>query len=196
MQLNLPDFVAAEVTRLARGTCVFLSLLTSAATKDRLNGALLAAVLVSFSSGCASSSAPRDYHPTWARFFLESSSADGTPLKLPKSEVSLVVNTKPVITEGDILDVELVQVDLGKCLMFQLTPAATRDFYRLSVMYHGRRLALVVDGAALGARRIDGAITNGAVYVFVELPDDALPALVENLKKSATALQKEIARKG
>ena len=37
---------------------------------------------------------------------------------LPQSGVSLSVNSKPVITEGDIVNVELVQVDLGKCLLF------------------------------------------------------------------------------
>jgi hypothetical protein len=146
-------------------------------------------------SGCQSTKAPTDYKPTWARFFLESASRDGTPVTLPQSGVRLVVNSKPVITEGDIVNVEIVQVDLGKCLLFQLTPTATRDFYRMSVSHQGRRLVLVVDDATLGARRIDGAITNGAVFVFVELPDPALPALVENLKKSSIALQREIARK-
>ena len=147
-------------------------------------------------AGCQSSSGPRDYTPVTARFFLESASNDGTPVALPQSGVSLTVNAKPVIAEGDIVNVELVQVDLGKCLLFQLTPAATRDFYRLSVTHQGRRLVLVVDGNPIGARRIDGAITNGAVFVFVELPDAALPDLVRNLKKSAAALQREIARQG
>ena len=147
-------------------------------------------------TACESTRAPRDYKPTLARFFLEASGNDGTPVQLPRSGVSMVVNSKPVLTEGDIVNVELVQVDLGKCLMFQLTPAATRDFYRMSVTHHGRRLVLVIDGATLGARRIDGAITNGAVFVFVEVPDDALPGLVENLKKSSAALQKELVRKG
>ena len=49
--------------------------------------------------------------------------------------------------------------------------------------------------AALGARTIDGAVTNGVIYVFVELPDEELPALVEKLKKSSIAMQREIARK-
>jgi hypothetical protein len=160
----------------------------------RLAGLALVGALAAL-SGCQSTKAPTDYKPTWARFFLESASADGTPIALPQSGVRLVVNSKPVITEGDIVNVEMVQVDLGKCLLFQLTPTATRDFYRMSVSHQGRRLVLVVDDAALGARRIDGAITNGAVFVFVELPDAALPAMVENLKKSSTALQREIARK-
>jgi hypothetical protein len=146
--------------------------------------------------GCQSSSAPRDYKPTWARFFLESASADGTPLTLPQSGVRVTVNSSPVIAEGDIANVELVQVDLGKCLLFQLTPSAMRDFYRMSVAHQGRRLVLMIDGTALGARRIDGPITNGSVFVFVELPDAELPELVQNLKKSFVAMQRELARKG
>ena len=149
-----------------------------------------------WAAGCHSAKQPRDYTPTSARFFLESGSGDGTPVALPQSGVRLTVNPKPVIAEGDIANVDLVQVDLGKCLLFQLTPSAARDFYRLSVAHQGRRLVLVIDGTTLGARRIDGAITNGAVFVFVELSDAALPVLVENLKKSSLAMQRELARKG
>lgn len=153
------------------------------------------ALMLAF-GGCASSSAPRDYKPTWARFFLEAANgADGTALTLPRSGVNLTVNAKPVITEGDILDVELVQVDLGKCLAFKLTPTAARDFYRLSGSHQGRRLALIINDESLGARRIDGAIADGVVFVFVELPDEQLPTLVENLKKSSSALQRELKRK-
>lgn len=150
--------------------------------------------LAVFLSGCASSSAPKDYKPTLTRFFLESATGDGTPITLPKSGVRLAVNPKPVITEGDIVNVEIVQVDLGKCLFFQLSPSATRDFYRMSVSHQGRRLVLVINDVPLGARRIDGAITNGVIYVFAEMPDAELPALVANLKKTSTALQKELAK--
>ena len=147
-------------------------------------------------AGCASSAKPKDYQPVTARFFLESSNSDGTPLMLPQSGVRMTVNPKPVITEGDIINVELVQVDLGKCLLVQLSPSASRDFYRLSVTHQGRRLVFLVNGDPLGARRIDGVITNGVVYVFIEIPEPEMPAFVENLKKSSVAMQREIARKG
>ena len=39
-------------------------------------------------------------------------------------------------------------------------------------------------------------ITNGVIYVFVEVPDGELPALVDNLKKTSVAMQRELARKG
>jgi hypothetical protein len=158
--------------------------------------ALLCGLGLLLVGGCRTTEAPRDFKLTVARFFLEATNGDGTPLTLPQSRVNLSVNSKPVLTEGDILHVEVVQVELGKCLMFQLSPTATRDFYRMSVSHHGRRLVLVVDGRALGARRIDGAITNGVVYVFAEVPDAELPALVENLKKSSASFQRELSRKG
>ncbi len=165
---------------------------------DRMKrpAAALALILAGLLGGCASSKKPLDYVPTLARFFLESTSGAGTPVNLPRSGVGLLLDSRPVITEGDIVNVELVQVDLGKCLFFQLTPAATRDFYRISVTHQGRRMALQINGHAMGARRIDGPITNGAIFVFVEVPDEALPALVENLKKTSAALQREMQRKG
>ncbi len=146
--------------------------------------------------GCASKDRPRDFVPTTVRFFLESASQDGIPLTLPQSGVGLIVNARPILTEGDIVNVELVQVELGKCLFFQLSPSATRDFYRISVTHQGRRFALMIDEVAVGARRVDGPITNGVVFVFVELPEASLPALVEKLKKSSAVLQREISRKG
>ncbi|MGH7958915.1 MAG: hypothetical protein ACREH8_18160 [Opitutaceae bacterium] len=158
--------------------------------------AAVALLWISSGSGCQSSSAPRDFTAVSARFFLEAANADGTPVMLPQSGVRLSVNAQPVITEGDIVNVELVQVDLGKCLLVQLTPSATRDFHRLSVTHQGRRLVLMIDGKALGARRIDGPITNGVVYVFVEVPELELPGFVDNLKKSSVAMQRELARKG
>lgn len=156
----------------------------------------LSAVVAAGLCGCQSENVPRDYKQMRSRFFLESATGDGTPLTLPQSSVRVTVNSQPVLSEGDIANVELVQVDLGKCLLFQLTPAASRDFYRLSVTHVGRRLVLVIDGAPMGARRIDGAIANGTVFVFVEVPETALPALVDNLKKSSLAFQRELARKG
>jgi hypothetical protein len=146
--------------------------------------------------GCASTEKPKDYVRTEARFFLENGNNQGTAVRLPQSGVVLMLNTKPVITEGDIVNVDLVQVDLGKGLLFHLTPAGVRDFYRMSVTHQGRRLALQIDGVVVGARRIDGPITNGMIYMFVELPDAALPGLVENLKKTSAAEQREIKRKG
>jgi hypothetical protein len=146
-------------------------------------------------AGCSTAPKVLDYTPVAVRFHLESTSGDGTPVRLPQSGLGVMLNPKPVLTEGDIVDVELVRVDLGLCLLFRLTPAALRDFYRLSVTHQGRRLVLVLDEVAAGARLVDGPIENGAVFIFVERPDEALPALVANLKKSSAALQREIARK-
>lgn len=162
----------------------------------RRTTSLLLAVGLAGLAGCGTTPESRLVADTVARFYLESPPGQGTPVTLPRSQVGLRVNPKPVLTEGDLANVELVQVDLGRCLMFQLTPAAARDFYRLSVTNQGRRLVLHLNGAALGARRLDGAITDGVVFVFVELPDDELPGLVERLKRTIAAVQREVRRSG
>lgn len=158
---------------------------------------LLWVVVLIGSSGCQSTQPATSDGTVWARFHLESApDVGGLPLALPQSGSRIAVNPKPVITEGDVVNVELVQVDLGKCLMFQLTPSAARDFYRLSGTHQGRRLVLMINDVAVGARRIDGAMADGVVYIFVETPDDELPQLAARLKKSSIAYQREIARKG
>ncbi|MES2696232.1 MAG: hypothetical protein V4773_22360 [Verrucomicrobiota bacterium] len=150
------------------------------------------------SAGCSSQAKkPKDYTTLLPRFFLEAGNdVTGLPVKLPQSGVGISVNSKPVITEGDIVGVELVQVDLGKALMFQLTGSGTRDFYRMTVSNVGRRLVLTINDAPLGARRLDGAIADGVIFVFVEAPEDELPEMVKNLKKTVVAVQEEIRRKG
>jgi len=158
---------------------------------------LLWVVVLVGNSGCQSARPASTDGAIWARFHLESASdVAGQPLVLPQSGSRIAVNPKPVITEGDVVNVELVQVDLGQCLMFQLTPSAARDFYRLSGTHQGRRLVLMINDVAIGARRIDGAMADGVVFIFVEAPEGELPELAARLKKSSIAYQRELARKG
>jgi hypothetical protein len=148
-----------------------------------------------FLAGCQSTKAKGDFAPTYPRFYLEAADGRGLAVTLPQSGVRLSLNAQPVLTEGDVVNVELAQVELGKCLLFQLTSAAARDLYRLTASHQGRRLALFINGAPLGARRIEGPWSNGAVLVFAELPEEALPSLVADLRKSCAALQRELAKK-
>jgi hypothetical protein len=137
----------------------------------------------------------RDFRPTVARFFLETAEAGASTVVLPVSGVRVAIGDKPVFSEGDIVGVELMQVDLGRCLLFQFTPAATRDLYRFSGAHQGRRLVLMLDNVALGARRFDGPIADGRLYLFVERPDESLPDLVAALRKTATEVQRALGRK-
>lgn len=157
---------------------------------------LCACVMLGLLAACGSAtSGAGGFKPTIARFFLESADARGIGITLPQSGVQIGVNVQPVFTEGDVRNVELVQVDLGKCLMFEFTTSAARDLYRLSGSHQGRRLVLTLDDKPLGARRIDGAWSDGRVLVFVEVADEALPELVQRLKRSAEVVQRELAKK-
>jgi hypothetical protein len=146
-------------------------------------------------AGCQAPPPPRDYVPAVADFYLESNDARAVSVTLPKSGVKLAITRVPAILAGDIADVELAQVELGRCLRFQLTPAAARDLYRLSASNQGRRLVLLINGAAFGARPLEAPITDGMLFVFVEMPDEALPALVANLKRTSADLQRALAKK-
>lgn len=142
-------------------------------------------------AGAGCTSAPiASGEPMLARFFLESANEQGVSMVLPQSETEITVAVKPVFTEFDVARIEIVQVELGKCLQFQLTPAAARDLYRLSGANQGRRLVLMVNGRAMGARRIEQPLDEGTLLIFVETPDDALPALQAGLRKTALELQR------
>ena len=147
-------------------------------------------------AGCKTVGEPaRDFTPTLARFYLESTDVGSAAVELPVSGTRVAIGAKPVFTEGDVVDVDLMQVELGKCLMFQLTPAAARDLYRLTGSSQGRRLVLMLNQVPVGARRIDAPLVDGRLFMFVEVAEMALPVLVTNLKKTTVELQREIARK-
>lgn len=129
------------------------------------------------------------------RFHLESLDGKGPVVQLPRSEVKISINAQPVFTEADVVDADLARVELGDCLRFQLSGAGARDLYRLTASHQGRRLVVFLHDAPLGARRIEGPFADGAILIFVEVDDAALPTLVETVKKSSVALQKQMARR-
>jgi len=146
-------------------------------------------ILVLLASACVTAP-PREAAPAIARFFLESSDGDGGIAVLPQSGVRIAVGLKPVISEFDVVNVDVAQVELGKCLRFQMTPSAARDLYRLTGSNQGRRLVLLLNGSPVGARRIERPFDDGTIFIFIETSDDALPALAESLRKTATELQR------
>ena len=156
--------------------------------------ALAAVIFLLALTGCGTTPR-RDFTPVIARFFLESTDAQSGFATLPQSGVRIAVAVKPVITEFDFVNVQVARVELGQCLMFQLTPAAARDLYRLTTTNQGRRLVLVLNGEPVGSRRIERPFEDGTVLVFVEKPDAALQAIAEALRKTSEELQRAAAKK-
>jgi hypothetical protein len=165
-------------------------------TRGRILFQLIAGVVALGLAGCQSARPP-DYQPLVARFYLENRPGEaGVPVQLPVSGVGLTISAKPVIVEYDLVNAEVAHVDLGACLMLQLTPAAARDLYRLSVTSLGRRLVLFLNDAPVGARRIEQAMPDGVILVFVETPDADLAPLVARLKRTSADIIVAAAKKG
>ncbi len=142
-------------------------------------------------TGCGSPSSPKPtpLAPLVARFYLETQTDEtGVAVQLPQSGVRINVAPKPVFSEYDILNAEVARVELGLCLLVQLTPAATRDLYRWSVPAQGRRLVLSLDEVCLGVHRIERAMADGVVPIFLEVPDEQLPGIVARLKFTSTEM--------
>jgi hypothetical protein len=155
-------------------------------TRPAVFFAVLLALVALGVAGCAAVRSGSGQPPLVARVFLESRANEaGLPVQLPVSGVVVNVGARPVFYETDIINAEIVQVDLGKCLLLQLAPTASRDLYRLSVQSVGRRFVLSLDGVFLGARRIERAMPDGAILTFVEVPDADLPRLAARLKEAA-----------
>lgn len=156
---------------------------------------LLLVMLAAWSlAGCQTKSASGPA-PMTVRLHLESDAEQTVEQTLPVSGVKIHVLPKPVFSEFDLMNAEEAQVELGRCLLLQLSPPAARDLYRLSVANQGRRLVLLLDGRPLGARVIERPLTGGEILTFVEVPDAELPGLVQRLKQATQAIRREAAGK-
>jgi hypothetical protein len=154
--------------------------------------ALFAALLL---SACQSKKT-REEPPLVARFYLELKPGEpGVSVDLPQSGLTIGVQRKPVLVEYDILNAEVAQVELGRCLLVQLTPAAANDLYRLTANARGRRLVLLLNDQPVGARRIDDTIADGNLLLFLEVPDADLPQVVQRLRATAGELTRKPRKK-
>jgi len=113
----------------------------------------------------------------------------GKTVTLPVSGTSISIEGEPVANEFDIMNVEQVKVDMGMALLVQVGGKGARQLYRASVSNMGGRIVLTINGNAIGARRIDGAIQNGNFYTFVEVDDAELGQLVLDIKESLVKIQ-------
>lgn len=157
---------------------------------------LAAALLGLMCLGLAACGSRRAEPPLAARFYLEAAATEvSTPVVLPRSDVRIKVAPKPVLSEYDVVGVELAEVDLGRCLAFEFTPAAAEALFRLSRAHAGRRLVLLIEGEPVGARVLDESVEAGRLLMFVERSEAELPRLVARLKRSATGLAPGVARK-
>ncbi len=154
-------------------------------------------LLVLFGLTACRTPVPDGYDPLVVRIFLEAhDSESGLSIRLPLTGTVLSVREKAVFSETDIVNAEVVQVDLGKCLLLQLSSSAARDLYRLTVSNQGRRLVVVANDQPLGVRLIDRGLDEGNILVFLEVADDELPEIVRRVKETSNFVQKELKRKG
>lgn len=116
----------------------------------------------------------------------------GKTVTLPVSRTTISIQGDPVVNEFNILNVEMVKVEMGPALLVQTSGQGARDLYRASVSNMGNRIVFMVNGNAIGARRIDAAIQDGNFYTFVEVDDEELGQLVLDIKETIVELQENI----
>ena len=147
-------------------------------------------------AGCASRTKKSDYDKAVARFVLEAGSREmGTQLRLPESGVVVSVTPKAQFTEYDVQSCEVANTEFGKGLVFQFTPAASRDLLRLSVQNQGLRIVTLLNGAPIGARRIDGPLATGYFVTNVEVSSVDIEKLAKDITRTSTDLREELEKK-
>ncbi len=129
--------------------------------------------------------------PAVPLFFLEvpASYPNQKRIYLPLSQTELSINSLPCLLESDVAAVELVQVEMGWCLLFVFTPEGQKLLYRLTAANLGRRLVLTINGVPVGVRVIDRLESSGQWLTFTELSEEELPQVVQRLKETIAILQ-------
>lgn len=153
---------------------------------------IIALASLGFSLAACNTTSGRGDHETQVARFVVETDQDGAVVSMPVSGARIRVNSKAILTEYDFLNVEVADLELGRCLQFTLTHQASRAFYQTSATNQGMRLVLLVNGKPLGLRRIERPVSNGVIYVFVEIPDAELPELAKNLRGTSIEIQKKI----
>lgn len=115
---------------------------------------------------------------------------------MPLTENHYYVYESPIIPEGDIVNVELVQVDLGYCIRLDLSRHASVIMHSATASNQGGRLFLLVNDKPVGVRLIDSPIADGQVYMFLEIPDKDLPQFVLDAQESCKRVQKILKSEG
>ena len=113
----------------------------------------------------------------------------GLKLTLPVSKTEIQVLKEPVVGEYEIINIDMVQFDLGMGVQIHVTERGARALYRTSVTHRGQRIVLLANDEAIGARTIDGDMTDGRFFMYLELPDDELEQFVLDLRESIAELQ-------
>jgi len=112
------------------------------------------------------------------RLYLESrvqaSHGRSVPVRLPISQVDVLIDPLPVFVETDFNRVDLVELEIGFGYSFSLKPDAARALYLLSVENQGSRLVLFVNGKVVGVRIINEVIREGVLIVVPELGKEEL----------------------
>lgn len=147
-------------------------------------------------AGCQSTQAPAPGAAGGvARFYLESlSDESGTVVQLAGSDMTLTVLRRPVLTEYDIVAVDVISDETGAALRFRFTPEAAVDLQRMSVARISRRLVLLVNGDARGIVRLVGEIPNGELVVPVAGEAAQLQELAARIQRHSEALSREARR--
>jgi hypothetical protein len=163
--------------------------------RPRVFFALWLACAFALLAGCATSK-KKDYPETVARFLLEAGPAEaGATVQLPRSGTTIRVAPKTFFTEYDIVSCTAVFNEFGRSLVFKLTPEASRDLFRLTATSRGKRLVTVVNGVAIGARRIEDPLSDGYIVTYVEIDDERLDEFAKNIVSTSTDGRKELEKR-
>jgi len=135
------------------------------------------------------------------RFYIETSAGGttgdiGKTITLPQSGLTYNVRGDPIFTEVDITNVQLVEVgpegNKRFALLFHMNEPGARKLYRYSVSDNGKMVIFEYGGVPIGARQLDGAISDGRYFTFTEVPAEELEKLVLSMQGDTKVINEKL----
>lgn len=122
--------------------------------------------------GCNTPDIPTEIASVFVEAMPSASSAMKQEVRLPVSQIAIMVMSRPLVPAEEILATEPItagETDLRQdYLAVQLDRRAATDVMQYSQEGYGKKLVLVVNDTAVGIMPINAPINDGILYFHVE----------------------------
>jgi len=116
---------------------------------------------------------------------MEAVDAAGREVQMEESGLVYQICENALLSKDDIIDIDLVQVDMGCCLLLYLSVQGRASLERSIANHLDRSIVLMIDGMPVGARKFKPeGLEDQGLFIFTEWGDDRLEDFVVGAKES------------
>ena len=108
---------------------------------------------------------------------------------VPISNLNLVVDPNPTLTERDITEAEIVETAGGAAILVKFNAHGTNKLDQLTTSARGRYIVIFLNDKPIAAWLVDRRLSLGQLLVEAQMSDDEARRIVEALNEQAKKYQ-------